>query len=275
MAFAIALVTTVEALAGIPTEQFSSAAPFLRPDAAAPHGGPVALPYMTGFEAVEGFVAGSANGQSGWATNPATSPQVSAANPGAGLQHLRINDDPTDPPGFPGVLAFSPSHAATADRVLVDVFISATGGADYLLNPQSAALGCTSHRVDFNFGDVDGDTIPGDILVFNDTNGPAAGGIVFVNTGVEYTPGVYKTLEIRFVGTNVETYYDNALIATTTVVHNAAGIPCSAFSETVILDDQFQALGEFADFDNFSVIPEPGTLTLIALAGLALIRRRR
>lgn len=252
----------------------------------APEGGPVGLPYMTGFETFEGFVVGSLNLQNGWqiSTSPEanTIPAVSVANPFAGAQHMRIQDDPTEPAGFAGVLGFGPSHdPATVFKVMVN--ISNTGGADYFLNPQSPALGIACTRVDFHFADYaapgqnDPDATPGDILVISDPDGPGPLPGDFINTGVEYTPGVYKEFRIEYAGGGMYNYfYDGAQIAGPLFgFHNAQGQACNGWTEMVYVDDQFQLdANERADFDNHMEIPEPAAIALLGLAALMLRRRR-
>jgi hypothetical protein len=275
----VALATAVQA--GPPATEFVSPDPFVRADIAQPHGGPVPLPYFTGFETAEGFLVGHINGQQGWATGaaPDTWPQVSTLHPAAGNQHLIFQDDPAAPPAFGSILGFGPSHDP-AGYYSVQVSISNTGGSNYYLNPQSPSLALSCTRVAFAATDQDADTVAGDILVISDPDGPGPAPSAFFNTGVEHTPGVYKEFRIEHVGSGQYNYfYDGVQIAGPLFgFHNAAGVTCNGWQEMVYIDDQgSQAVaGEHADFDNhLEVVPEPGTLGLIGLAVAVLLRRRR
>jgi hypothetical protein len=235
--------------------------------------------YSTGFEPGEGFVPGSLSGQMGWQTSPfpATNPSVANANPFAGTQHMRIVEDPAEPPGFPGVLGFSPRQPAGRNHMSVMFNISNTGGADYFLNPQSPGLGLSSTRVAFDSDDRDGDNLPGDILVISDPDGPGPGGPSFLVTGFQYTPGVWAQFEIESPSQGVYNYYLNGTLIAGPLFgfHNAEGVAPDGWEEVVFIDDQLQLPGETADFDNFVSVPAPGAVSLLGLGGMLAGRRRR
>ena len=49
----------------------------------------------------------------------------------------------------------------------------------------------------------------------------------------------------------------------------------SSIEQVVLISDNWHNPGESGDFDNLNVTPEPATLALLAMGGLAMIRRRR
>lgn len=247
-------------------------------------GGGIAGPalYSTGFEAP--FVPGPVEPQQGWGASGVNLPwaSVSAANPNAGLQHLRTAKDPTVAAGTLRV-ALSPTAGPQPlgnSSASVDVFIDVTGGADYDVVPQAPSQGFLTSRVKFFYGDIDGDLVPGDIAVLDDLDGPGPGGLAFIGTGVEYTPGVYKNLRIDVnpgtgaVGQgSVQVFYDNALIYT-----NAFGlIAGTAIEQLAVVHDNFQTAGtaEHGDYDNVAITPEPASLLALGTLGLVALRRRR
>ena len=233
-------------------------------------GGTAALPpasYGTGFEAAEGFAPGWVNGQAGWsvfAVNT-TEAHINNVNPFTGDQHLRISFDAGAPVGslsggFSPVIGPHANPAAAYMSVWLN--IGATGGADYDVVPQAPSQGFLSARVKFSW--------LGDILILDDIGA----GLAFIDSGLDYTPGVYQFLEIA-IDNNLNTldYYLDGV----NFYSSAAGVYAgTSVEQVVLLSDNFQA-GESGDFDDlyFNNIPAPSALALLGLAGLMGRRRRR
>lgn len=232
-----------------------------------------ALPYSTGFEPGEGFAPGFINAQAGWSTytTATTYGEVNTVNPEAGTQHLRLGIDPVSGSG-----AWSPNQGTlgvgqyTLD---VDVCIGATGGADYDIIPQAPSQEFLSARVKNHYSDFDGDTLAGDVLVLDDVDGA---GLAYVDTGFDYVPGVYYHLSIAMdsVAGTISYDFNNGAVVYNGVGVSTGGIVAgTSFEEAVFLCDEYN-LDEFGDFDNLLITPEPGTLLLLGLGGVALLRRR-
>jgi hypothetical protein len=223
--------------------------------------------YGTGFEAADGFAPGYISGQSGWGAFAASTTQgrIDTGNPFAGSQHLRIAKDAAIGTGI-NTGAFSPNQGAQpagSYDVSVMMNLSATGGADYDVVPQAPSQALLSARVKFNF--------QGPIFILDDTGG----GLAFVNTGTNWTAdaGTYKELRIE-MDANADTidYYWGGSLIYSSVAGVFAG---TSIEQVVLISDNFHNPGETGDFDNLSVTPEPASLALLAMGGLALIRRRR
>jgi MYXO-CTERM domain-containing protein len=229
----------------------------------------------TGFEAAEGFAPGYA-GQNGWSGfNSTAAPVISTANPATGSQHLRLEYDADVAAGVAvGVESplLGPAYVAGETAVIsFDINISATDGADYTFESVDSVAGIINTRVTFSWTDNDGDGVAGDIRVFEDDG---LGGFQVVDTGAEYTPGVYQNVMIELtLGGAIDYYLDGSLIYS-----DANGIPGTATTMDAIAfyDDNFNYFNsppDTGDVDNVSVTPEPASLMLLALAGLALRRR--
>jgi hypothetical protein len=220
---------------------------------------PAQAALFVGFEAPD-FAPGLVNGQSGWQTyaNNTVTPLVATANPFGGTQHLRISGDDNLLMGDP-IGAFSPTlSVAPAENSLLSVMVdlSSAGGASYEVIAQSLSEADVTARVQFAF--------TGDIWVLDDVGG---GVLDFVDTNYDFAVGSYKQLRIEAVpGTGLSYYYDNSLI------YSSAFFGGSRIEQGILQSDNYHA-GDYGDFDNFRVIPEPAA-GLMVLAALGLCRRR-
>ncbi|MCH8166038.1 MAG: hypothetical protein IH889_10565 [Planctomycetes bacterium] len=198
-----------------------------------------------GFEPAEGFAPGFIDGQVGWRAFAAgiAEAHVETVNPATGVQHLQIANDPGNPSGTT-TGAFSPNLGncddTTFTTVLVDVNISALGGADYDVVPQAPTQGLLTTRVVFSN--------TGDILVLDDIGA----GLVFVDTGADWIPGQYVTLRIvvSSSGAGLLRYF----YPSNTFIYNGVGglIAGTSVEELVILSDNAN-VGDVGDFDNVSI----------------------
>ncbi|UCD75325.1 MAG: HYR domain-containing protein [Phycisphaerales bacterium] len=211
--------------------------------------GPSSL--STGFEPAEGFGPGWIGGQVGWTTfaSSTTEAHVETANPEAGVQHLRISKETTLPEGE-YVGAFSPDLGplpAVTSTVSLDVAISALGGADYHVVPQSPSQGYKSAWVTFVWTD--------DIIVVDDLgNGPE-----WVDTGADWTAGPYAEFRIElnpFAG-KIKYYYAGNLIYTGTVWAGTNVEQVAIFSDNCNNTD-------VGDLDNLDFGPSDTSLLLVA-----------
>jgi hypothetical protein len=252
--------------------------------------------FSTGFEQSGGFMNPglSMNGQGAppegpWSTRthggiPDTMPILDNLFPYAGAQHVTSADDQAVPPGaFPNTIAFSPDFGPqpvpTSDlSVSAQVLITNSGGADYGLFAQAPSLGSQTIQVRFYYADADGDTLPGELLVLTDTNGPAAGGVTYAVTGVEYDQTLTYQ-EVRAVlhpGTHmIDYYYAGVFIGSASGLYDAGGNPVNRIEQVLFGDDQYQLPGEAAFWDDVNVTPEPGSLALLLLGAAAALRRYR
>lgn len=250
-----------------------------------------AVAYSTGFEPGAGFVPGSmaspGNGsapEGPWVAGGGNtvSPVISTLNPAGGTQHLRHRRDAATAQGTQR-LGFSPEFGPFlgSSTVSFDVAMSTVpdiGGADYdvILQSPSTGNGSITARVKFNYQ-------YGAIFVLGD-NG--AGGLQYNWTGTFLPDNGYHNfrLEIDPANDNIDYYLDNALIYSDVIVNAHITTPDpfpGAVTEIVTRDDQYQdtyaggAALDYADFDNFSVTPEPTTVALLVMGVAALARRRR
>jgi len=202
--------------------------------------------FGAGFEASEGFTIGDFDGQQNWTASGMDLPfaSISNANPFTGSQHLRMVYDPTMTQGTTRIVLSpeQPTPPFTVNTVYIKVNISDDGGADYDIIGQAPSQGFLTWRVKFSWSD-DTNTGSGMIYVLDNVNG----GLVFVNTGVQWAHGIYKELRVDFTPGEIRYYYDGALIYTGAVI---AG---SAVEQVGIVHDNWQLPNETADFDALSV----------------------
>lgn len=197
--------------------------------------------HQSSFDSADGYVAGACDGQNGWTMFAASTTQghISTVNPSAGDQHMRIDKDTAAASGsLTG--CFSPDLGAPpagTSSVKVDIAISATGGADYDVVPQAPSEALLTARVKFNS--------VGDILILDDTGG----GLIFVDSGANWTVGSYETLEILIdpVGNTIDYIYGGA-----TIYSSVAGLfGATTVEQVVLLSDNFQTT-DSGDFDSLS-----------------------
>ncbi len=194
------------------------------------------------FEAGEGFAPGFIGGQAGWTVFAASSVEghIDTANPHAGTQHLRISGDPAVSSGsLTG--AFSPSvldPVVDASSVSVWIAIGATGGADYDVIPQAPSQTFLTARVKLDFN--------GNIQVLDDVGA----GLVFVDTGADWTPGSYVQLVVNVdpVGDTITYFYGGSQIYS-----SVAGVFAGTVIEQVVLASDNWQLTESGDFDDLVI----------------------
>jgi hypothetical protein len=204
--------------------------------------------FGAGFEASEGFSLGPFDGQKSWTVSGIDLPfaAISNANPFTGSQHLRMSSDTTTGTGVLRI-ALSPEQTTapnTPCTIYIKVNISNDGGADYDLVGQAPSQGVIAWRVKFSWSD-DSLTGPGMIYVLD----TISGSLVYANTGITWTPGVYKELRVDFdpLGSAIRYFYDGSLIYTGHMVS------ATTVEQIAILHDNWQKTGETADFDALSV----------------------
>ena len=79
------------------------------------------------------------------------------------------------------------------------------------------------------------------------------------------------TQSIRFTGTRA----DASTVTNTFTLTDPANLHTFAFSGmTAIVKLEWDQLSPFNQFDNVTIVPEPASLAMLALGGLALLRRR-
>jgi hypothetical protein len=254
--------------------------------------------YATGFEGSEGFVpgpleSGGGIGQNGWGASGTDLAwaNINTANPAAGTQHLRVENDTTSAAGTLRLARsqdISPGGGLTSVFTMSqDVNISATGGSDYDLLPGriSGPSFYFALRMKFFYYDYDLDGYPGEIFIADDLDGLGAGAPVFVVTGAEYDPGVYRPVVIDAdfnapgpggggqLG-DIDYFYNGVL-----VYNGGRPFPATdggGIQQWGIIHDNFQnGIDIGADIDNINITPEPATLCLLVLGGVAALRRRR
>ncbi|MBL8878152.1 MAG: hypothetical protein JNG88_03440 [Phycisphaerales bacterium] len=259
----VALLCTVAAVAQIPTVDHLVASIQTGDSEFGGVAGPSNFAY--GFEPSEGFVVGPLEPQNGFSASGANAQwaSISNVNPGGGEQHLRLTEDFTVARGTTRV-ALSPNlgplpDGSSSTSMLID--ISNYGGSDYDVIGQAPSLGLITWRVKFNFDNGLG---TGNILVLDDVGG----GLEFVDTGVAWIAGEYRSLRVEVDSPSdaIRYFYSGALIYS-----SQAGIFAGTRVEQLgWLTDNLQLETESGDIDAVQLlIPEPASglammLTLIA-----------
>jgi len=218
---------------------------------------------ITGFETP--FVVGPIEPQQGWAASGVNLgwASISTANPSPGAQHLRMIANTASGAGVQQ-LVFSPAlpaQPAGSSVFSIRVNISNDLGADYEVIGQAPSLaGPLTWRVRFRFNnnnDSGAATPPGTIFVLDDLDGPGGAAATFQNTGVAWLEGTYANLRIEFNPTGTTTYFYNGnLIYSDT---NGAAPLGDRVEQIVLLHDNFQNVGETADFDQLALTPTTTT----------------
>lgn len=214
---------------------------------------------VTGFEPSEGFSPGYC-AQNGWTAFLVSSTEghIDTVNPASGTQHMRISGDSSIGAGnLTG--CFSPLLAAPVttptipmSQVLVDLYISGTGGADYDVAPQSPTQGFLTARVNFRF--------TGPIRVLD--------GGTFVDTGATWPVNTWFTLGITVDPENdmIDYTIDGTSIYTGSIVGG------TIIEQVVLLSDNFHVTDD-GDFDNLRIdndyapIPTDVSLTSFGESG--------
>jgi hypothetical protein len=212
--------------------------------------------YQTGFETVQAFAVGAIEPQNGYTATGVNNPwaSVAAVNPSEGAQHLRLVFDVLAGLGTTHIVLGpnlpQPPNAPSQVKMMVN--ISNSGGSIYDVVGQAPSQGFLSWRVRFQW-----DT--GAILVLDDLGA----GLVFVDTGVTWDPGVYRELKVQFdpAASEIRYFYDGNLIYTGFNIFAGTSI-----EQLVWFNDNFQLGGETADFDAVNWIdsasdPTPATKT--------------
>jgi len=250
--------------------------------------------YGTGFEAAEGFGLGPVEPQNGWGSNGVNLPwsSVSDANPASGTQHLRLVKDTVTSPTPASRLVrspdISPGGALVSDiNISMDLNISGSGGSDYDVCPGriQGPYFYFSLYVKFYYYDYDLDGNSGEVFILDDLTGLGGGDNTFVlptdpndpTSALEYTEGAYAnlTIDADFPGDSIDYYYGGVFI------YNGnrpfGDTDGGGVQQWGMRHDQFQGFGydTGADVDNLNITPEPATLCLLALGGLAALRKRR
>jgi len=243
----------------------------------------------TGFEASEGYNLGTCSAQNGWRSFGANNPTPPGPrDPDTSINDLKLESGKTrtllldENASFPtgtNIGCFTPRFKnAENPRLNLDIKVDDVLGANYLLNPQAPTQGFSTARAIFYY---DGDTI----LILDDLDGPGPGGLSFQTAAFNYDPGVWYTYEFEMdVANSRVRHYIGPDKNNLQLIYDAYMWGGTLIEELVLFSDNFQRLGggsvtgqgpAGAYIDNILSKPEPSTLALLAIGGLALIRRRK
>lgn len=183
---------------------------------------------------------GNISGQEDWQSyGVSSSSMIEATNPSGGVQHLRsIKDvDAEDGQVRGGYVVVLPSGAGS-ERIEVDLYVSALGGADYWL--WLADIDDTD--IVANAVGVIGLDFQGNIDVLDPAN-TTANGLGLIDSGTDYEIGRYNRLTIENDSEENKTrYYINGKF-----IHSA---PYKGrFNFVGLLNDNYH-VGDYADWDN-------------------------
>lgn len=225
--------------------------------------------YQTGFEASEGFVAGSIDGQDGWASpNPETNILVTGNSPFGSVNVLQILKTGSSTP-------YARKYFETdvnVDRILVDVEVYAQAGASSMKG--YFTLG-HAWRTGARWG-------------FAGT-GEGTGNNFYVQDGADV---VYGTAHYSIWATYKFVVSADAVNTVWSLdIYDGSDNLLDSFTDLSFQHEQYFATGGYR-FDSFTVtrptgasmiaddlviteVPEPVTLSLLLLGGLGLLRRNR
>ena len=202
--------------------------------------------FGTGFEMSQGYSTGWISGQNGWSsfTNSSSQPYVANNNPFSGAQHLRMTNDPANPPGTL-IGAFSPNLGSLPKnlfcRVSLQISLSATGGASYDVVANAPSHGTGSWRVKFHES--------GSIQVYNRVDGLN----IYDDTGAFWPVGSYFNLTVEANNSlNQIDYFLNGDLIYVSPADVLAGSPVCV-EQVLLANDNRQTGSESADFDELQI----------------------
>ncbi len=222
-------------------------------------------------ETFESFDLGLLPPQGGWTSQFDLNANITDINPISGARSVRHTSDGTSIPGFEIV---SPAFAQTFDPVTSTIRLSGTGST-YQLVPQDTTFGQFNARVSF---DTDGAVRVSQITV-DDFGTPS---IDFIDTGfdwlieTDYQVSIQSfmdgSLTVGINGSNVFTGED----ANFSIFGITAGISQFRVFAGNEGSGAVDGSGDTLTFDDFFVgVPAPGSIALLAMSGVASLRRKR
>ena len=226
-------------------------------------------PFITGYEAAEGYALGNINGQNGWQglgaafQGTGSGSEVQNVNPFAGTQDQNSVKDPAVSAGIFNGAWHNSAAGGGSQTTNVKVRISGaettppnSAYADYFL--QGVALaGNFAWGVHFSF--------TGQIYANNNTT-TALAPIIY---------GQYVDLTTTYNQlTNAFTITYNGNLIYNALGYTGTGSPF-AYDKVAWLSDNFNLPTDEGRLDNLVVTPAPGSATLLGMGLIAAARRRR